>query len=289
MNVSASKAPVQPRSISKNMERKRGRCAVYAPEQCSVREFPDVLVLSGGRVSASQAERVARAVGYVLARRDISGGARVRLKTGNCGDGPMLVQVNLQVRDIPARVHAVTAGIDDLLPALSRLDRQIVRVGAQWRPRPWPDVTRRMLTVPAEAVVTRRKSVVLQRATPLQAAAVMDAMDYDVHLFTDAETGEDAVVYRAGPSGLRLARQRHVFPPGWSWSPDSGPPVPLIVNSRPTPTLSEDTAVHRARAHGLRMLFFTDPASDRGRLLYPRHDGDLGLITPIGEDQRDAR
>jgi hypothetical protein len=32
------------------------------------------------------------------------------------------------------------------------------------------------------------------------------AMDYDVHLFTDAATGEDAVVYRAGPSGLRLAR-----------------------------------------------------------------------------------
>ncbi len=289
MNVSASKAPVQPQSILKNMERKRGRRAVYVPEQCSVREFPDVFVLSGSRVSASQAERVARAVGYVLARRDISGGARVRLKTPNCGDGPMLVQVNLQVRDTPARVHAVTAGIDDLSAALSRLDRQIIRVGAQWRPRPWPDLTRRMLTVPAEAVVTRRKSVVLQRATPLQAAAVMDAMDYDVHLFTDAETAEDAVVYRAGPSGLRLARQRHFFPPGWSWSPaDSGPPVPLIVNSRPTPTLTEETAVRRARAHGLRMLFFTDPASGRGQLLYPRYDGDLGLITPIGDDQRDA-
>jgi hypothetical protein len=83
------------------------------------------------RVSASQGERVAPAAGYVLARRDISGGTRVRLKTPNFGDGPM-------------------AGIDDLSPALSRPDRQIVRLGAQWRPRPWPDLTRRMLTAPAD-------------------------------------------------------------------------------------------------------------------------------------------
>jgi len=258
---------------------------VYAPEKCSVQEFPDVFVLSAGRVSASQAERVAHAVGHILGRRGITEGARVRLKTAN--DGPMLVQVNLRVRATPVRVHTVTASVDDLSPALTRLEGQIARVGADWRPRAWPDPTRRMLTVGAEAVVTRRKLVVPQRATPLQTAAVMDAMDYDVHLFTDAETGEDAVLYRAGPSGLRLARQRHVFPPGWAWSPgDSGPPVALIVNSRPTPTLTEEAAVHRARAHGLRMLFFTDSDSGRGRLLYPRYDGDLGLITPVGDGER---
>ena len=272
---------------SKAKQRKRGRCFVYAPEQCSVRGFPDVSVFYGGRVGASQAERVAHAIGRELDRRGVSGGARVRLKTGNCGGGPMLVQVNLRVGDTPVRVQAVTAGIDDLLPALAGLEHQIDRVAAQWRPRPWPDPTRRMLTVPAGAVITRRKSVALQRATPSEAAAVMDAMDYDAHLFTDAETGEDAVVYRAGPSGLRLARQYHVFPPGWAWSPaDAGPPVPLIVNSRPTPTLAEETAVRRACAHGLRMLFFTDPASGRGRLLYPRYDGDLGLIAPTPDGPR---
>jgi len=263
---------------------------VYAPEQCSVRGFPDVSVFYGGRVCASQAERVADAIGRELDLRGISGGARVRLKTGNCGGGPMLVQVNLRVGDTPARVVAVTAGIDDLRPALARLERQIDRVAAPWCPRPWPDPTRRMLTVLPGAIVTRRKSVALQRATPSQAVAVMDAMDYDAHLFTDAETGEDAVVYRAGPSGLRLARQHHVFPPGWAWSPhDSGRPVPLIVNSRPTPTVAEETAVRRACAHGLRMLFFTDPASGRGRLLYPRYDGDVGLIIPTADGPRVPR
>lgn len=117
----------------------------------------------------------------------------------------------------------------------------------------------------------------------------MDAMDYDVHLFTDAETGEDAVVYRAGPSGLRLARQHHVFPPGWSrCRAPAGPPVPLIVNSRPTPVLTEAAAVDRAREHGLPFLFFTDQATGRGQLLYARYDGNLGLITPTGDGVADG-
>lgn len=246
-------------------------------------EFPNVVVFSGGQVGACEVERVARAVGHVLDHRGITGGARVRLSTANGANRPTLVQVNLQVRDIPARVQALVAGIEDLGSALARLDRQIVWVRARWRPRPWPDRTRRALAAPAEAVITRRKPVVLGRATPLEAVAVMDAMDYDVHLFTDAETGEDAVVYRAGPSGLRLARQRRMYPPGWSWSPPAGvPPVPLIVNSRPTPTLTETAALDRVCQHNLRFLFFTDPATGRGQLLYARHDGNLGLITPTG-------
>ncbi|MDP7707245.1 MULTISPECIES: sigma 54 modulation/S30EA ribosomal C-terminal domain-containing protein [unclassified Mycobacterium] len=246
-----------------------------------VREFPDVDVTSCGPVTAVQADRVAQAVGEVLASHEITGGARVRLKTGICGRGPMVMQVNLSVGELPARVAAVTAGIDDLSPALERLDRHIGRMLAPWQPRPWPDPARRILTVGDDAVITRRKNVALQRTTPLQAVAVMDGMDYDAHLFTDVETGEDALVYRAGPSGLRLARQWHVFPPGWAWSPGiPGPQLPLIVNSRATPTLSESDAVRRACEHSLPLLFYTDRETGRGHMLYPRHDGNLGLLVP---------
>lgn len=84
--------------------------------------------------NASQAERLARAVGRVLADRGVTGGARVRLTMANCADGPTLVQINLQVGDTPLRAQAATAGIDDLRPALIRLDRQIVRASAQWCP-----------------------------------------------------------------------------------------------------------------------------------------------------------
>ena len=248
-----------------------------------MREFPDVVLLSSRRVSSSHAERVARAVACALSRRGITGGARVRLKTGDCERGPMVVQVNFRVRDAPARVMAVTAGIGDLTPALARLDRQIESLSAPWRPRPWPDLTRRILTTGLDTLVARRKAVSPQRLTPMQAAEVMDAMDYDAHLFTDVETREDAVVYRAGPSGLRLARQRQVFPPGWSLSSNlSGPPLPLVVNPRRAPVLTEAAAVRRMREHRSRSLFFTDPASGRGELLYPRYDGNLGLIAPVG-------
>jgi hypothetical protein len=262
---------------------------VFATEQCWVREYPEVFVSSGGQVSAPQAERVARAVGGVLDRHGVTGGARVRLKTGNCHRGPMIGQVSLRVDGTPARAQAVASGVDDLAPMLARLDRQIESVRAKrWSPRPWPDLTRRLLSVRADAVIARRQSVVAQRATPMEAVAAMDAMDYDVHLFTDVETGDDAVVYRAGPSGLRLARQHHMFPPGFSGaSHDLRPAVPLVVNSRPTPILAVQDAVRRAREYGLRFVFFTDPATGRGQLLYPRYDGNLGLLTPA--DGRDAR
>lgn len=58
----------------------------------------------------------------------------------------------------------------------------------------------------------------------------MDAMDYDAHLFADAEAGEDAIVYRAGPTGLRLARQNRMHPS------DALSTETLVVNSRPVPT-----------------------------------------------------
>ena len=233
---------------------------MYVQEPWSVREFPDVVMLSSRRVSSSHAERLARAVGCALARREITGGARVRRKMGNCDRGPMVVQVNLRVRGAPARVMAVTAGTGDLTPVLARLDCQIEALSAPWRARPWPDLTRRILTAGPDAGVARRKAVSLQRLTPMEAAEVMDAMDYDAHLFTDAEIGEDAVVYRAGPGGLRLARQRSVFPPGWSSSSTlCGPPVPLVVNPRRAPALTEAVAVHLIREHRSRLLFFTDP------------------------------
>jgi Sigma 54 modulation/S30EA ribosomal protein C terminus len=251
-----------------------------------VREFSDVAVVSRGRITALEANRLRDAIGGLLELRGITGGARVRVTAGNCDRGPMVVQVNLRVGDTPARVQAVTPGKDDVLAAVARLDRQIGRLSAPWRPRPWPDRTRRALTGAGDGVITRRKAYELLRATPAQAAAAMDAMDYDVHLFTDSETGEDAVVYRAGPSGLRLARQRRMCPPSSSLT-TSSQRVPLIVNPHPTPTLTEAAAVDRVRDDGAPFLFFTDAATGRGRLLYRRYDGDLGLIAPIGDGSQD--
>jgi hypothetical protein len=252
-----------------------------------VRDYPDVVVVSRGRISELEADRLRGAIGGLLALRGIAGGARVRVTGGNCERGPMLVQVNLQVGDTPARVQAVVPSRNDVLPVIARLDHQVGRLSAPWHPRPWPDRTRRALAGAGDGVITRRKAYELLRGTPVQAVAVMDAMYYDVHLFTDSETGEDAVVYRAGPSGLRLARQRRMCPPASSLTASSAR-VPLIVNPQPTPNLTEAAAVDRMRDQGPAFLFFNDADTGRGRLLYRRYDGNLGLITPIGDGNRNG-
>jgi hypothetical protein len=38
-----------------------------------------------------------------------------------------------------------------------------------------------------------------------EAAFDVGTLDYDFHMFTDADTGRDPVVYRAGPPGYRMA------------------------------------------------------------------------------------
>ena len=248
----------------------------------AAQHVPNVTVSSAGPISGSAADRLVAEVSAVLDHRSVTGGARVRLAPVGCAGGA-LVQINVRAGETPTRAQTVTTGWDDLSAAVNRLDRQILGACRRWCPRPWPDRTRRILSASVEAVVCRRKTCALQRLTPLQALATMDAMDYDVHLFTDSETGEDAVVYRAGPWGLRLARLRCMRLPEGLLSASSGP-VSLVVNPRAVPALTEGDAVHRVCQAQLRFLFFSDPASGRGRLLYPRYDGNLGLITPLGED-----
>src|SRR5690606_4972172 len=142
--------------------------------------------------------------------------ARVRVTGSVCG-GPGLVQVNLRVCGAPARVQTpgrtVVAAIS---AAATRLHRQVNRLTTAWEPWPWPDPERRSLGVPGLGRITRHKRYRLHVATPCQAAATLTAMDYDAFLYTDRETGEDAVVYRSGPTGLALARQATMRPPAQS-------------------------------------------------------------------------
>lgn len=241
--------------------------------------FPDVVVFAGGQVPMLEGERFAGAVGRLLRRLHVSGGARLRITGPDGGDGLLLAQVNLQVGGTPARIQALTHGHGDALPVVMRLETHLTALSVPWQPRPWPDPTRHLLDTPGPGEVARRQPVALATCEPLAAVAVMDAMDYAVHLFTDADTGEDAVVYRAGPSGLRLARQHAVHPPHSA----TGGPEPFTITPRPAPALTEPQAAIRLCEHGLPFLFYTDAGSGRGHLLYRRYDADLTLLTPTGD------
>ncbi|GAA4470741.1 hypothetical protein GCM10023170_088060 [Phytohabitans houttuyneae] len=106
----------------------------------------------------------------------------------------------------------------------------------------------------------------------------MNAMDFDVALYTDAESGEEAIVYRAGPTGLCLSRQRSANPPSMPVT------LPLTIDPRRVPRLTAAQAAHRLAEGWLPFVFFTDRRTRRGNLLYRRYDGDLGLIAPSEPD-----
>ncbi|WP_432839575.1 sigma 54 modulation/S30EA ribosomal C-terminal domain-containing protein [Dactylosporangium sp. CA-092794] len=232
-------------------------------------------VRRSGPVGDVELESARGLFGAVVARHELSGGVRVRLTAGPCPGGPLLVQANLRVFGAPARIQVT--GRDPAMALAAgavRLDRQVRRLSTAWEPWPWPDPERRALAVPGRAVITRRKPVRLYRRRSCQAGAHLAAMDYDAYLFTDAETGEDALVHRAGPTGLQLSRQRSMHP-----DHSFGTPAPT-VNPRRTPVLTPADAAARMAEGWLPFLFFTDPATGRGNLVYRRYDGGAGLVTP---------
>lgn len=124
-----------------------------------------------------------------------------------------------------------------------------------------------------ERTVLRHKSYALARQTPDQAADEAELLDYGFHLFTEVSTGQDSVIYRAGP-GWRLAlahpRPGRLGPvgPGITVCPDRAPRLTLAA------------AIARLEAVGQPFLFFVAAETGRGNLIYHRYDGHYGLIEP---------
>ncbi|WP_280300228.1 sigma 54 modulation/S30EA ribosomal C-terminal domain-containing protein [Nocardia neocaledoniensis] len=240
---------------------------------------PGATVSVRGVVPGAEFERLGAEIGRTLREFGADRSVRVRVGRASGGDCPLLVQVNLTLDG--TAVRAQTAAPADRVAAAvaKRLRRQIV--GAlRWSPRPWPVATATRPPVLFPGELTRRKRVTPRVLSPAAAIRTMDSLDYDVHLFVDSETGEDAIVYRGGPWGLRLARQRDLRPP--AALSVSGPPVPTL-DVRAAPILDESAAVARICDHALPFLFYHDPGTGRGALLYRRFDGGLASLSSAAE------
>jgi hypothetical protein len=123
----------------------------------------------------------------------------------------------------------------------------------------------------------RRKSFAMAPCTVDEAALEMDLLDYDFHLFSEEGTGSAGVIYRAGPTGYRLAL---VAPaPADQLSPFE---LPVTISTQPAPCITVEQASERLGLLGLPFLFFIDAAQGRASVLYHRYDGHYGLITPAG-------
>ncbi|MEV7548323.1 HPF/RaiA family ribosome-associated protein [Amycolatopsis sp. NPDC089917] len=254
---------------------------------------PDVHVTVRGDLPPALAERAGRKVKrlFGLTRRPVLA-ASVRLS----GHGnPVVAQANLDVGGRRLRAQVVAPTAEEAIERLDgKLRLQLERSAHYWDARRGrrPDVdpgewrhdspsgrpTRWFPRPEGEPEIVRRKTYSLGRSTVDEAFFEMHLLDYDFHLFTESGTGQDSVLYHAGPTLHRLAQST---PPG----PHLLSPFRLAVtvSGRPAPVLTTTDAMHRLGVLGLPFLFFLDLDRARGNLLYRRYDGHYGLITPAVE------
>jgi ribosome-associated translation inhibitor RaiA len=255
-----------------------------------------VVELRGG-VAQDLAEYARSKVGHVLThtgRPVLHARVRVTRHGDPARERPVVAQANVDVNGRPVRVQVEATTPREAVDLLvDRLDRRLGRVARGWEarrgrvfegePHEWrhdfPATPRRghYPRPPAERRVVRHKTISPLSCTVDEAVAEMDDLDHDFHLFVEAGRSIDSVVYRAGPTGLRLAqvdgRADEVVPGD----------VPVTTSTVPAPLLDTVEAVDRLRFTGLPFLFYLDGDHGRGCVLYHRYDGHYGLIDPQAE------
>lgn len=206
-------------------------------------------------------------------------------------DRPALAQVALDVDGKVVRAHVAARGPREAVDLLQRRladqleqrasrRRALRRRGAtsdadEWRhgdlPTHRPDVFDRPVE---ERQLVRRKTFALDELTADEAAFDMEQLDHDFHLFRELASGEDALLERREGDRYVLTRLHPV-------DVDPGPTaIALTVADQPPPEATVDDAIARLDAAGDRYLFFADPSTGRGQIVYRRYDGHHGLITP---------
>lgn len=110
-----------------------------------------------------------------------------------------------------------------------------------------------------EREILRSKTFEVGEQTVKDAILDMELLDHDFHLFTNADTGRDAVVYRTDDGTVQL------------------------LESAPEESVTQ--AIERLEATGERFVFFRDAETGRGNVLYHRYDGHYGLIIPATEGE----
>ncbi|WP_037603611.1 sigma 54 modulation/S30EA ribosomal C-terminal domain-containing protein [Streptacidiphilus rugosus] len=256
----------------------------------------DIVVETRGPVSLAAPDyarakllSVAECVGEpVLALR-----VKLTQETSHAVAQPSRAQATVDLDGRPVRAHVRAATMQEAVDQLQqRLRSRIARVrqhrdhgrdtvrragavsweqGDDRNPQPLPRAT-------GERRVKRHKSYSLARQTPWSAVFEMEAMDYDFHLFTDARTGRDSVVYRDTDTDTDTDGYALV-----STGPETMPEPGMALSRLGAPELTVRQAIDRLDLSGRPFTFFTETVTGRGNLLYHRYDGDYGLITPVQE------
>ncbi|HZE17383.1 MAG TPA: sigma 54 modulation/S30EA ribosomal C-terminal domain-containing protein [Mycobacterium sp.] len=253
----------------------------------------DIEVIAHGELSgaAEYARRKVSGLGRVTRRPVLFARVKLTKHFDPALARPVIAQANVDVdgRLVRAQVEGVSAreAIDRLE---ARLRQRLERVAEHWEarrgglavtsPGEWrhgSESTHRPSYFPRpedERTIVRHKAYTLSTCTVEEAALEMDLLDYDFHLFVEEGTNQDSVIYRAGPTGYRLAQAKPI--PAERLA---GFELPVTISAQPAPRLTVQEAIERLGLLGLPFLFFVDAEQNRGCVLYHRYDGHYGLIT----------
>lgn len=148
------------------------------------------------------------------------------------------------------------------------------RTAGEWRHADFSAARPRHFERPPEQrEIVRRKTFAASPLTPTEAAEEMEFLDHDFYLFTDAETGADAVAYHRDDERLGV-----IGPSGIGWSGETGGIV--HEESRMSGPTALADAVTEMNALDHRFMYFVDAETERGNVIYLRYDGHYGLIGP---------
>lgn len=125
-----------------------------------------------------------------------------------------------------------------------------------------------------ERELVRTKSFGSIPTTLDEAVLDLEILGHDFHLFSDATTGTDSVVFYKG-GGTSLGVQQ---PDGATGDPTEGAAAEVELVA-PAPTLSRTDAIERLESGNERFVFFVEDGTGRGTVVYRRYDGHWGLIT----------
>ena len=206
---------------------------------------------------------------------------------------PAIAEATLDVNGRPVRaqvaatdmLEAIDLMVDRLTRRLRRYEDQVHHGGreryrtgeageGEWRHGDLPSQRADYFDRPyEERELVRTKRFDLTPTSVDEAIFDLDMLGHDFYLFTEASTGQDAVVFLR--DGRPLALQ---LPEGTEGDPTDGAAdeVELVA---PAARLSRTEAIERLESGKERFVFFIEDATGRGAVAYHRYDGNWGLIS----------
>lgn len=188
------------------------------------------------------------------------------------------------------------AAINQLATRLERQIRRLVdrradraRRPAEREPGEWrhgdlgSNRPERLRRDPEEREIVRRKTFATRPLTVADAADEMELLDHDFYLFTEFETGSQAVCYHRDDGRLGVIGPRGI---GWEGTEDDDGIVREETRVSGATALADVLAEMGELNH--RFMYFVNESSGRGNAIYLRYDGHYGLIEPAAEGEAAA-